>query len=78
MTFAGVVFRINADVLILRMRTNEHKTIHLRSDTRYLSQGQTLDRGNLEVNTLVFIRAGKNLDDEIEAYQVIWGKVLDP
>jgi hypothetical protein len=78
MTFAGVILRMNADALILRMRTNEHKTIHLRPDTRYLSEGQSLDRSNLEVNTMVFIRAGKNLDDEIEAYQVVWGKILEP
>ena len=78
MTFAGVVLRINPELLVLRMRSNEHKTIHLRSDTRFLSAGQSLDRGNLEVNTRVFIRAGKNLDDEIEAYQVVWGAILEP
>ncbi|MDQ2948725.1 MAG: DUF5666 domain-containing protein [Acidobacteriota bacterium] len=78
MTFAGVVLRISPDLLMLRMRTNEHRTIHLRSDTRFLSEGQSLDRSNLEVNTRVFIRAGKNLDDEIEAYQVVWGNILEP
>jgi hypothetical protein len=78
MTFAGMVLGMYADVVILRLRTNEHKTIHLRPDTRYLSEGQVLERSNLEVNTRVFIRAGKNLDDEIEAYQVVWGKVLEP
>ena len=78
MTFAGVVLRISPDLLMLRMRTNEHRTIHLRSDTRFLSEGQSLDRSNLEVNTRVFIRAGKNLDDEIEAYQVVWGSILEP
>lgn len=78
MTLAGVVLRITPDLLLLRTRTNEHRTIHLRADTRYLSEGQSLDRGNLEVNTRVFIRAGKNLDDEIEAYQVVWGSILEP
>lgn len=78
MTFAGVVLGINPEVLLLRTRSNEHKTIHLRTDTRYLSDGQALNRKNLEVNTRVFIRAGKNLDDEIEAYQVVWGDILEP
>ena len=78
MTFAGVVLRISPDLLMLRMRTNEHRAIHLRSDTRFLSEGQSLDRSSLEVNTRVFIRAGKNLDDEIEAYQVVWGSILEP
>jgi hypothetical protein len=26
----------------------------------------------------VFVRAGKNLYDEVEAYQVIWGAILNP
>ena len=78
MTFAGLVLRINPELLVLRMRSNEHKTIHLRSDTRYLSEGQSLDRGSLKVNTRVFIRAGRNLEDEIEAYQVVWGNILEP
>ncbi len=69
MTFAGVVLRINP---------NEQRTVHLRSDTRYLSAGQSLERSNLDVNTRVFIRAGKNLEDEIEAYQVVWGSILQP
>ncbi len=78
MTFAGVVLRINPDVLVLRLRSHEQRTVHLRSDTRYLSAGQSLDRSNLEVNTRVFIRAGKNLEDEIEAYQIVWGSILEP
>ncbi len=77
-TFAGVVLRISPDVLVLRLRSNEHRTVHLRSDTRYLSAGQALDRSNLDVNTRVFIRAGKNLEDEMEAYQVVWGSILEP
>jgi hypothetical protein len=24
------------------------------------------------------VRAGKDLYDQVEAYQVIWGKILDP
>jgi hypothetical protein len=30
------------------------------------------------VNTVVFVRAGKNLRDEVEANQVIWGGILQP
>jgi hypothetical protein len=78
MTFAGVVLRITPDLLMLRMRSNEHRAIRLRFDTRYLSDGQTLDRSNLQVNTRVFVRAGRNLDNEIEAYQVVWGDILEP
>jgi hypothetical protein len=26
----------------------------------------------------VFVRAGKNLDDQVEAYQIIWGDIMEP
>jgi hypothetical protein len=30
------------------------------------------------MNARVFVRAGRNLDDNIEAYQVMWGDILRP
>jgi hypothetical protein len=30
------------------------------------------------VNTRVFVRAGKSFDNEVEAYQVVWGEILQP
>ena len=33
---------------------------------------------SLKPNMRVFVRAGKDLYDQVEAYQVIWGKILDP
>lgn len=78
MTFSGVILRISSESLVLRTRENEHKTILLRTDTRYLGDGQSLERGNLPINTRVFIRAGKNYDDEVEAYQVVWGDIMEP
>ena len=30
------------------------------------------------MNARVFVRAGRNLDDRIEAYQVMWGDILVP
>jgi hypothetical protein len=26
----------------------------------------------------VFVRAGKNLYEQVEAYQIIWGQILEP
>lgn len=78
LTFAGVVLKISADELLLRTRLNERKTILLRADTRFLGAGESLDRTGLAVNTRVFIRAGKNIEDQVEAYQIIWGDILEP
>lgn len=78
MTFAGVVLRLNPERLILRTRSGEHKSILLRSDTLYLTAGQSVDHSSLAVTTRVFIRAGKNLDGKVEAFQIVWGDILQP
>ncbi len=78
LTFTGMVLRISADTLILRTRSGERKAIRLRPDTRYSTDGQAAGRESLPVNTRIFVRAGKNLDDEVEAYQIVWGDILQP
>jgi len=78
LTFTGVVVRVTPTTLTLRSRTGEHQLLHLRADTRFLREGQVADSGSLRANTRVFVRAGKNLDDEVEAYQVVWGEILNP
>jgi len=78
LTLTGVVLRLHPDRLVLRTRAGEHKTILLRPDTRYSSEGQSLDVSALNVSTRVFIRAGKNLEGDLEAYQVMWGDILEP
>ncbi len=76
LTFAGSVSRLGEGNLMLRTRSDGDKAILLRRDTRYLQGGETVERGALEVNTVVFVRAGRNLEGEIEAYQVVWGGIL--
>jgi hypothetical protein len=78
LTYSGVVFRISADRLMLHTRTGGEQSIQLRKDTRYLQNGDIVDPEKLALNTRVFIRAGKDLYDQVEAYQVIWGTILDP
>lgn len=76
MTFAGIVLSVNHDVLTLRTRAEGDKLILLRQDTRYIGDGQRVDADGLKRNTRVFVRAGRNLDNDIEAYQVIWGEIV--
>ena len=78
LTFTGVVMESSSGELILRTRSNERKLILLRQDTRYMGDGQILERANLRVNTRVFVRAGRNIEEELEAYQVVWGDILRP
>jgi len=77
LTFTGVVIAITPSTLTLRSRSGDRQSILLRPDNRYLAEGQFMDRGSLRANTRVYVRAGKNLDEQVEAYQVIWGDILD-
>jgi hypothetical protein len=78
LSLSGVVIRQTADALILRTRSGERKTVRLRPDTRYLTEGQVASVASLAANTIVYVRGGRNLYDQIEAYQVIWGEILQP
>ena len=78
LSFAGVVSRLNSDRVVLHTRAGGDQTILLRQDTRYLANGEVVDFAALQPNMRVFVRAGKNLYDQVEAYQVIWGQILSP
>jgi hypothetical protein len=75
-TFSGLVVRLTARALTLRTRAGE-AILALRPDTRYWDDGLGATRADLRVNTHVFVRAGKSLDGVVEAYQVMWGEILD-
>ena len=77
LTFSGVVFRANADRVVLHTRGGD-QTLLLRIDTRYLQDGEIVESASLKPNMRVFIRAGRDLYGQVEAYQVIWGKILEP
>ena len=78
LTFSGVILRLNPSMLVLRTRTEPEKIIMLRDDTRFLDSGLPGERSNLAVNTRVFIRGSKTLDNTLEAYQVNWGEIPGP
>ena len=78
LTYSGVVFRVTAERLVLHTREGGDQSILLRKDTRFLENGETVEAESLKPNMRVFVRAGKDLYDQVEAYQVIWGKILDP
>lgn len=77
-TLSGAVSSITPDALILRLRSGQHKMIRLGPLTHYFEDGQAADASALTGNTVVFVRASKNLRGEPEASQVIWGGILQP
>lgn len=77
MTFAGIVMGMNGNWLTLLTRDKGRHVLLLRPDTRYLGGGLPQERSSLAPQTLVFVRAGRNLDGDIEAYTIIWGDILE-
>ncbi|MDX2152950.1 MAG: hypothetical protein SFV54_19565 [Bryobacteraceae bacterium] len=76
LTFAGVILRLNSERIVLRTRDAQEHTIYLRPDTRFLQQGAPSEASALRVNSRVFVRAGKNFENIVEAFQVVWGTIL--
>lgn len=77
MAVSGVVARVQPGRMVLHTRDGE-RTILLRDDTRYLENGELATVAALRPNLRVFVRAGRNLYDEMEGYQVVWGSILEP
>ncbi len=77
LTFSGVVARITADRLILHTRAGE-QALEVRRDTRFLDDGTVAAAADLKPNTRVFVKAGKGIYGQVEAYQIIWGDILAP
>jgi len=76
--FAGLVCQLNDERMVLRTRADGEKTIYMRPDTRFMKDGVTAAASALRLNTRVYVRGSKNLEGEIEAFQVIWGSMLAP
>jgi hypothetical protein len=77
MSVSGIIARVNSARLVLHTQQGD-RTILLRDDTRYLDNGAVATAAALRPNMHVFVRAGRNLYDEVEGYQVVWGNILDP
>lgn len=78
LTFSGLICRLNEERIVLRTRVDGEKIIYLRPDTRYLQSGAQVQASALRTNTRVFVRGSRNLENEIEAYTVVWGEILNP
>lgn len=78
LTFGAVVTRRSPTVIVVRTRSGPEKLIHLREDTRFLDSGAPATAADIVVNSRVFIRAGKNFNNDLEAYQIIWGEIEGP
>jgi hypothetical protein len=69
LTYSGLVVKHEDSKITLKTRAGT-RTLLLRADTRYSEATEPL------VNKHVFVRAGRNLQGALEAYQVMWGEIL--
>lgn len=77
MNISGMVVQRAPYTLTLKTRTGT-ETLLLRPDTRYVGAGLRVAADSLHINQRVFIRAGRNLEGDVEAYQVMWGEITSP
>ncbi len=73
---AGVIARVHPDRVHLRTRHGGEQVILLREDTRLTGDGLPADPAALQVNMRVFIRAGRTWEGDLEAFEVVWGRIL--
>jgi len=69
LTYSGLVAKRESSKITLKTRAGP-LTFLLRSNTRYTDAAAPL------VNKHVYVRAGRNVQGQLEAYQVIWGEIL--
>jgi hypothetical protein len=74
--FGGTIIACTDGVLTVRTRTGRVR-LHLRRDTRFIHNGLRIDPDQASVNAHVFIRAGRDLYGDLEAFQVIWGSIVN-
>jgi hypothetical protein len=78
MTFTGIVTDLSKQWMTIRTRAGVQEKFLLRDDTRYMSGGLRLEHAQLVPATRVFVRAGRNFEGVVEAYQVVWGEIVKP
>jgi len=71
---AGVVTQIGAGSLTIRTRTGE-TTFLLRPDTRYFGNGLRMERADVTANQRLSVEAARNVDGQLEAFQLTWGEL---
>jgi hypothetical protein len=75
--FAGVVTEITATSVTVKTRTEE-RTFLLRTDTRFFGNGLKMDATDVSVNQHLAVEAGRNLEGQLEVFQLTWGEITVP
>lgn len=75
--FSGLILRVNSSSLILHTRTGDQEIL-LVPATHCFFNGGAVSQALLVPNMRVFVRANSNVSGKPEAFQVLWGSMLEP
>ncbi|SPE41553.1 conserved exported hypothetical protein [Candidatus Sulfopaludibacter sp. SbA3] len=78
LTFSGLILRVTPTRLVLHQREGGDQEILLRPDTRFADNGEVVAAASLKPNMRVFVRGARNDSGNVEAFQVVWGSMLEP
>jgi hypothetical protein len=76
--YTGTVRGIEGRELILRTRKGDEQRFLLREDTVFQHEGRAVRMDTLGPQTRIHVRAGRNFEGRVEAYQITWGTILQP
>lgn len=76
--FTGVIVQSDDKSFIVRTREGSRHLIQIRKDTSFLAAGDPSTLVQMPFNKPVQVRAGKTFDNDIEAFSVVWGQILQP
>jgi len=76
-TFAGVVTQLSPTTITVKTRSDE-RTFLLRGDTRYYGNGLKMEAKDVSVNQRLAVEAGRNMEGQMEAFQLTWGEITVP
>jgi len=78
LTVTGVVRELQTNFLEIKTRQDGPMRFRLRADTLFVRDGLEVAAGEVDRTGPVFIRAGYDLNGELEVFQVSWGSIVQP
>lgn len=76
--FSGTVLSVRGNRMTVMTRTEGRQVFILRPDTHALSGGVRVGASEIPLNHKVYVRAGRSLEGDLEAFRVAWGSILMP
>ena len=78
LTVTGVVRDLQPEALEIKTRQEGVMRFRVRPDTVFLRDGERVKAEDVDRTQPVFVRAGHDLNGELEVFQVSWGTIVQP